>query len=476
MNTQAPTTETITLQDIYPRSLLAAATGSCDRADLTLTAAKKAKHSSLFSNATQTAKLQDEIKSLKNKVDALKACIIAKDRSGTDSSGDKVQLSPVEERISKAEAELHAKIAERPEIEKKANARIAKANLTLEQTSEAEKALHSVIKKVDAELAARQASHEHGVGAVMKFKTLQEAVGHFCMVGFSLTQEGAISEVFIEGVLRIPVCGGRAPNMLPHELNWLTAFNTYAILPSYPARTKLLESGPASDDEFSNYFLNTNRPIRCYVDDAGGFLASDAARWVCMPDKKGKDFPALAKLKDYSDLLGSFREALSPHIKEAQSCAPLDMDTEKPLPMLAELIVKAWKKTASTVPAQPAFTPGQARLGQSQIDERIGPYWKAFLKSPWEASIAGSYALLKHRCTRGETPNVFACGTHGHFGFRVRTPDHDWITGEIYCPPEHFAPAKDPGQMEVINHLQGPDWLAELGPVKFLIRGKTSHS
>jgi hypothetical protein len=59
----------------------------------------------------------------------------------------------------------------------------------------------------------------------------------------------------------------------------------------------------------------------------------------------------------------------------------------------------------------------------------------------------------------------------------VRTPDYDWIIGEIYCPAGHYAPTEDPDPAKLIN-LESTDdeWLAELGPVRFRIKKTTSRS
>jgi hypothetical protein len=153
----------------------------------------------------------------------------------------------------------------------------------------------------------------------------------------------------------------------------------------------------------------------------------------------------------------------------------VDLFDGKPLPLLGEVIRDACRKIAADTAGDPKFLPGQRRLSDGQIYKLVGAYWRVILDAPWEESTEGSYALLKYLCTRDETPSFFSYGTHGHFGFRVLTPDHEWITGEIYCPPEYLSPTEGP-ELEVINRPLGKDWLAELGPVKFLIRGKTSRS
>ena len=182
-------------------------------------------------------------------------------------------------------------------------------------------------------------------------------------------------------------------------------------------------------------------------------------------------------VKEYARFFDSLDAALQPFVSELRGLESVEISDTKELPVLGELIRDTCQKIADDTAGQPKFLHGQRRLQEWQIDELIGAYWKPFINGPWDAGITGSYALLKHRCGRGETPNVFAFETHGHFGFRVRTPDHDWIIGEIYCPPEHFSPTKTPDPAMLTNlDSPGDAWLAELGPVKFCIRKATSRT
>lgn len=282
---------------------------------------------------------------------------------------------------------------------------------------------------------------------IHSYGTLSEAVRAICPVQIEKNQLGE-TYAQVEGV-RIRITGDTSlTSVPPSSLRWAVNSNpSNAVVPPSLIRT----------------------PRRVvYIEQSGEILVGENAD-VQVSLKSGESH-------FYADVFGSLEAALSPYVEELRALQSINISDGKPLPLLGEVIRDAcWKITADSV-SYPKFPPGQSSLPEAQIHKLVGAYWKAFLDAPWEASIGGSYALLKHRCTRGETPNVFSYSTHGHFGFRVRTPDHDWITGEIYCPPEHFAPAKAPDQMEVINHPEGQDWLAELGPVKFLIRGKTSRS
>lgn len=83
------------------------------------------------------------------------------------------------------------------------------------------------------------------------------------------------------------------------------------------------------------------------------------------------------------------------------------------------------------------FEPRVQRLKLEIINQEVGVYWKTFVDAPWAKEISGgAVIMLKHLCERGlETPHIWTIDYKGHYGFRVRTRDHSWITGEIYCPP-----------------------------------------
>jgi hypothetical protein len=91
------------------------------------------------------------------------------------------------------------------------------------------------------------------------------------------------------------------------------------------------------------------------------------------------------------------------------------------------------------------------RLSEAEIGKEVGAYWEAFISSPWEATIVGDVAMIKHLCERKiETPHVWSLYLKGHYGLRVRTRDHDWIIAQIYCPPGNLAPKAAISSDEVV--------------------------
>ena len=279
------------------------------------------------------------------------------------------------------------------------------------------------------------ASKYNAPGPIYSYPTLGEAIWSICPVHIESNQLGE-TYAQVEGV-RIRITGNASLTTIPPtSLSWVPHANPGNAVVS-PGAAKIL------------------------------------ARVVYIEEK---DWIFVRKDRDgYANSFGSLEDALRHYVDELGALESVDISDAKALPLLGEVVRDACQKIAAETAGDPKFLPGPRRLSDGQIYKLVGAYWRVFLDAPWEESTEGSYALLKYLCTRDETPSFFSYGTHGHFGFRVRTPDHEWIRGEIYCPPEYFSPTEAPA-LEVINRPLGPDWLVELGPVKFLIRGKTSRS
>ena len=114
-------------------------------------------------------------------------------------------------------------------------------------------------------------------------------------------------------------------------------------------------------------------------------------------------------------------------------------DAEHELPnALQQRYVQAIMKFASS---STEFEPRKKQLTLDLIEKEIGMYWKAFISSPWSQAIESpTVIMLKHLCERGiESPHIWTREHKGHYGFRVRTRDHSWIVGQIYCPPSSLS-------------------------------------
>lgn len=292
------------------------------------------------------------------------------------------------------------------------------------------------------------ASNYDAPGPIYVYGTLSEAARAICPVRLESNQLGE-TYAQVEGA-RIRITGNASLTTIPPtSLSWVPKSSQHP-----EAATPALE--------VLNHVV--------YIEDAD---------WIFIREKPAAQVQASRQLSGqaaaYARAFGSLEDALRRYVDELRALESVDISDAKTLPLLGEVIRDACRKIATDTAGDPKFLSGQRSLPDGQIYKLVGAYWRAFLDAPLEESTEGSYALLKYLCTRDETPSFFSYGTHGHFGFRVRTPDHAWIMGEIYCPPDYFSPTEAPA-MEVINRPLEPDWLVELGPVKFLIRGKTSRS
>lgn len=478
MNPQDTKMETVTLIELFHPHLLAeaeAARVSAEQALRNVKPERDAERSKMYDRHT---KLGGEIRAMATSLRNLEECIQFKKQRGLDVALEETQLAQTKAKVAQMEAELKElgdKFRPHDEMTEKL---VVQATATLSKASEAEKAAQARIGKAVAAHQAHQANPAFGVGPIAKFKTLREAVRHFYKVGFSLTSEGEAHQACISDQIKSYVRNGSIEGMVPDSLSWLGRFESFKPRPCPQLRTHIIDGQLASAYDFQNRF--EPRPnhrigyeggikILCYVEETGKVLATKAGRRVTMPGKPGAE--------DFSDLFPSWEDALAPAIKELATHGTLDLASKGALPMLGEIIRDAWQVAAAAHTSKNIFHGGQGRLTETKINELVGAYWKAFISSPWEPSIEGTYALLKHRCARGEIPNVYSFDIRGHFGFRTRTPDHDWIIGEIYCPPESFAPGEAPDPAKVMNLESSDDaWLAELGHVKFCIRKAASRT
>lgn len=298
-------------------------------------------------------------------------------------------------------------------------------------------------------LRVEMASRYDAPGPIYVYGTLSEAARAICPVHLESNQLGE-TYAQVEG-FRIRITGNVSLTTIPPtSLGWVPKSS------QHPEAAK-----PAL------YIL----PHVVYIENTDWILIRENVDAQVQASRQPSG-PAAA----YARAFGSLEDALCHYVDELRALESVDISDVKTLPLLGEVIRDACRKIAADTVGDPKFLPGQRRLADGQIYKLVGAYWRAFLDAPWEESTEGSYALLKYLCTRDETPSFFSYGTHGHFGFRVWTPDHKWIKGEIYCPPDYFSPTEAPDPLGLTNRKGRQDWLAELGPVKFLIRGETFHS
>jgi hypothetical protein len=174
---------------------------------------------------------------------------------------------------------------------------------------------------------------------------------------------------------------------------------------------------------------------------------------------------------DISQLAEDFLEPMSRKLKVATAEFDDLLGAKKPLAIRLRNAIQAVGVLEFT------FEHRNKRLTSGQIAEEVGAYWDAFINAPWESVVTADVAMIKHLCERKiETPHVWSFSIKGHYGLRVRTRDHDWITARMYCPPEFLAPTKPIPHDSVVyvrNSSGRCDKLIKAGQCLIVIEGRS---
>jgi hypothetical protein len=85
--------------------------------------------------------------------------------------------------------------------------------------------------------------------------------------------------------------------------------------------------------------------------------------------------------------------------------------------------------------ASPIFEVNNETLTSAQIYKAIKDHWDAFTNCPWSKQITHDLALLKYNVENGERVRFWSLAFKNYYGFRLRTRDHSWITGQIFITP-----------------------------------------
>ncbi len=406
--------------------------------------------------------INEDIAQLENTVDTLRRRVASGSASGHDTSRHAELLQDEESRLSKLKSQRENTVASSQESEK--------ALKTVIEESEGEwSRLCAKIEELQPaiELAQRAAESyainpKWGIGPAIRFKTLGDAMAHHCQVYFDLDNDANATRVTIDDQWSTSIGGCAKIDVLPHSLHWLSTFQEYSHFPHEGHRQLRWKEHERSNKAKALAFY--------FIEESGEFLTTGRPGEVIMAhDHRPDDSEGL--IRNLTMILGSFDEKLAAYGNQLAQGGPLDLESPNPENPLHVLVAQKWQalKLRSEKAAPTKATYG--RLGQEDILKIIGPAWWAFVASPWERGTRGTHALLKHLCLQRKTPHFFSTEHAGHFGFRLRTPDHDWILGEIYCRPDSFEAALEVQPDQTIN-MEGGYWMSEIGPVKIYIQAE----
>jgi len=174
---------------------------------------------------------------------------------------------------------------------------------------------------------------------------------------------------------------------------------------------------------------------------------------------------------DVSQLAEGFYEPMSKKLNAATAEFNNLLSAKKPMAVRLRDAVQAVGVLEST------FEHRNMRLTSSEVAKEVGAYWDAFINAPWEWVLTADVAMIKHLCERKiETPHVWSFSVKGHYGLRVRTRDHDWITARMYCPPESLAPSQPIPQDSVVYVRDSTGWCTQLikaGQCFIIVEGRS---
>ena len=216
-----------------------------------------------------------------------------------------------------------------------------------------------------------------------------------------------------------------------------------------------------------SYTTNKGAYVRsglCFIKSEGKFYSTRSEAFPSISIVPGKG-PKVVPL-NLAKLTGSFFAPLADRIRIAANELE-DLSSAKSI-----LALRFKEALDSVCVLESPFELSGKRLSEVEVNEVVGAYWEAFIKAPWEPTVDGDVAMIKHLCSRKiEFPHFFSFSIRGHYGLRVRTRDHDWITAQIYCPPTSLSP-KVPVNLDDVVYL--PNGYVRVGPcfIKVMARVK----
>jgi hypothetical protein len=168
--------------------------------------------------------------------------------------------------------------------------------------------------------------------------------------------------------------------------------------------------------------------------------------------------------EDFSDVADSLAVEFGKRVEVGGGS--LDLTREFGVPLLDHM--RGVVLAATT--GEPRFEPCTDELTSPEVFELIKDRWSAFVRAPWSAELKDKLALLKYCLENGERARFWTEEFKNHFGFRLRTRDHDWIKGNIFIS----APCKkEMPRIKLYGH--GSDhsgWMAEVAGMWIVVYGR----
>jgi len=235
----------------------------------------------------------------------------------------------------------------------------------------------------------------------------------------------------------------------PEALKWLPAVDS-------PEASAFRSNGHYDKNTWVNSQLADNQPSVFLEKKTGKFvLLATPLKWQQSKKIKDQNYPHTERL-EYQNFEDAFADLATPiqlHLDALleNGKAKLDLDKDNSKNPLMNFVQKAIKELTST---KPIFAPSNETLPSSEIYKRIKNDWDALSSSPWTKNITGVLAKLKFYLENGERARFWCADFENHYGFRLRTRDHDWITGNFFIQHEEKQPEQNTN-VEVLKDSSG---------------------
>ena len=251
-------------------------------------------------------------------------------------------------------------------------------------------------------------------------------------------------------VCELPIVGYRklTIKIKPSDKHFLLGFRPKALewLPALkPNKVGTEKPQDITNREFSAFILKDSDRL---------LLTKTKISWTTRSSKMTRDYPQGVienKHDDFADLAGCWPDLLEEVVKS--TCEELDLNKKHGE---NELLYLIQKRIVALTDPEPSFKECKERLASQEIYQRIKVDWDAFSACPWSADITGRLALLKFYVENGERARFWSTEFDGHYGFRLRSRDHDWIVGNIFILSSEKSATQN-SIIEVITRGEGYD-------------------
>lgn len=151
-------------------------------------------------------------------------------------------------------------------------------------------------------------------------------------------------------------------------------------------------------------------------------------KWIAEPTWNNKENGRSVEITTHGDRLPFVVASTILDAAMQKAGGVLDLHLTSQDPMLESLRQQIIGHTL----AQSMWQPNCEWPSSPEILKDLEPDMLLLAAAPWADEIDGLWAKLKFAIENGDRPRFWRLNFANHFGFRLRTRDHSWITGRIF--------------------------------------------